>query len=211
MKVIYVAAPLRGKTPEETEANRRRGSALCARIAAEHRVAVASTWPMLAEHWIADHWPEEQMRELGLEIDCTIIERCDELWLCGPVQPLTQGMQRERDHAEARAVRVVDKRGVYEIDESPPKIIPFGVTIEKGTALIPGRWYRITEIDPEDFAPSLRIGSVLLCRDGAGSGQIAPDWHGYLESWVADYRGQDAGYGTLVTGVVEVPAPTGAE
>lgn len=108
MKVIYVAMPLSGPTPEAREANRRRGAEVSAQIAWIEKVAVANTWPMLAEFW-----SEEQGRELGLKIDCALIERCDELWLCGPVQKLSAGMQIEHDHALSRAVTIVDKRGVY--------------------------------------------------------------------------------------------------
>lgn len=109
MRVVYIAHPLRGSTPEVTEANRRRGSEISARVAWIEKVAVSNTWPMLAEHWT-----EEQGRELGLKIDCAIISRSDELWLCGPVQPLSAGMQIEHDHALAHGVTIVDKRGVYE-------------------------------------------------------------------------------------------------
>lgn len=109
MKVVYIAHPLRGKTPAETAANRRRASEITAIIAAKHKVAPVASWVILSEHWT-----EEEGRELGLKIDCALIERCDELWLIGPVRPLSEGMQIERDHAEAHGVVVVDERGVFE-------------------------------------------------------------------------------------------------
>lgn len=109
MKRVYIAAPLRGATPEETEQNRRQASKLMAFIAKTEKVAITSTWPLLAEHW-----SEEEGRELGLKIDCAVIEVSDELWQCGPVQPLSEGMAMERAHAEKHGVLVVDKRGVYE-------------------------------------------------------------------------------------------------
>ena len=109
MKVVYIAHPLRGATLEQTTANRRRASVLTAVIASKHKVAPVCSWIVLAEHW-----SEAEGRELGLKIDCALIERCDEIWLCGPVQPLSSGMQIENDHALAHGVTVVDKRGVYQ-------------------------------------------------------------------------------------------------
>lgn len=108
-RIVYIAHPLRGATLEATEANRRRAGELVAAISATNHIAPIASWIILAEHWT-----EEQGRELGLAIDCTLIEVCDELWLIGPVKPLSAGMQIEREHAEYCAIPVIDKRGVYE-------------------------------------------------------------------------------------------------
>lgn len=109
MRIVYIAHPLRGATEEATAANRRRASVLTAAIAAKHKIAPVCSWIVLAEHWT-----EAEGRELGLKIDCALIERCDEIWLCGPVKPLSAGMQIEHDHAVAHGVLVVDKRGIFE-------------------------------------------------------------------------------------------------
>lgn len=109
MKIVYVAHPLRGATYVETQVNRRRASRLVAQLTVDRNVAPVCSWIVLAEHWT-----EEKGRALGLKIDCALIERCDELWLIGPVRPLSEGMQIERDHAEKHGIPVFDMRGVYE-------------------------------------------------------------------------------------------------
>lgn len=109
LNVVYLAMPLSAPTAEGREANRRRAAELSAYIAWIEKVAVANTWPMLAEFW-----SEEQGREFGLKLDCAIIARCRELWLCGPVQELSAGMQIEYDFAKGQGIKVVDKRGTYD-------------------------------------------------------------------------------------------------
>lgn len=109
LKVVYLAMPLRAPTAEGREANRRRAAELSAYIAWTERVAVANTWPMLAEFW-----SEEQGREFGLKLDCAVISRCDELWLCGPRQDLSVGMQIEFQHAREQNVTTHDRRGYYD-------------------------------------------------------------------------------------------------
>lgn len=106
-KVVYFAHPLRGATPEATEQNRRRASVLVAKAAAFWKVSPSCAWIVMAEHWT-----EEEGRELGLKLDCAAISKCDELWLCGPDKALSEGMQIEHDHALACGITVVDKRGI---------------------------------------------------------------------------------------------------
>lgn len=109
MKVVYIAHPLRGATIEDTAANRRKASALTARLSLPGDIAPVCSWIVLSEHWT-----EEQGRELGLKIDCKLIERCDEIWLCGPKRDLSAGMRIEHDHAVEKGLRVVDLRGIAE-------------------------------------------------------------------------------------------------
>jgi hypothetical protein len=109
MRVVYIAHPLSAPTEEGRQANRKRAGVLTALIASFHKVAPVCSWIVLSEHW-----SEAEGRELGLKIDCALIERCDEIWLCGPVKTLSAGMQIEHDHAVAHGVSVVDKRGVFE-------------------------------------------------------------------------------------------------
>lgn len=81
--------------------------------------------------------------------------------------------------------------------------------VPKGQNLTPGSYYRITEIDPSDPDPSLKVGDVVLCA-GERAGCISPTNHesdGMNTQWFADYDGEEA-YRTLVNGVefVEKPA-----
>ena len=105
MKIVYIAHPLRGATPEETAANRRAASALTAELSLSGDIAPVCSWIVLSEHWT-----EEQGSALVLR--CALIARCDELWLCGPMQPLSADMQIEYDHAVACGLRIVDLRGL---------------------------------------------------------------------------------------------------
>ena len=52
--------------------------------------------------------------DLRLDIDCALVGICEEIWLCGPVQPMSEGMGIEHAYAEMRGVKVVDMRGVIE-------------------------------------------------------------------------------------------------
>lgn len=88
------------------------------------------------------------------------------------------------------------------------------MSVASGTDLTPGRWYRITEIDPHDPEPSLKVGDVVLCAEGKPR-CIDPENHeddGMGTQWFADYEadvGDDSGaYRTLVNGVEEVEAPS---
>lgn len=105
--VVYFAHPLRGATSIETIDNRRRASAAVARAAAFWKVSPSCAWIVMSEHWT-----EEEGRELGLKLDCAAIAKCDQLWLIGPDRPLSEGMTIERDFAEERGIKIVDKRGV---------------------------------------------------------------------------------------------------
>lgn len=108
--IVYFAAPLRGATPEETAANRDAASVLVASASKLYPIAPVCSWIVLSSRW-----SEEEGRKLGLEIDCALIERCDELWLCGPKRPLSEGMKIEAEHARRCLIRVRDLRG-YRFD-----------------------------------------------------------------------------------------------
>lgn len=49
---------------------------------------------------------DESHRVQGLRADCALVERCDELWLCGA--RLSSGMVMEAEHAREHGVPVVD-------------------------------------------------------------------------------------------------------
>lgn len=109
-KLVYMAHPLRGATVEETQANRYAASQLVAEHvrAAEDRgdpIAPVCAWIHLAEVW-----SEADGRELGLVIDCALIEVCAELWLLGPARELSPGMRIEFDHALEHKVIIRDYR-----------------------------------------------------------------------------------------------------
>lgn len=88
MKTVYIAAPL---TPDESRGETREGNleraARWVRWAARAGVAPVATWIVLASGW------DESMRDLGLEIDCALVRRCDELWLVGG--RMSSGMLQE--------------------------------------------------------------------------------------------------------------------
>lgn len=104
---VYIAHPLSAPTEEGRQANRRAASRIAAAVAVRFRVAPSCAWIVLSEHW-----SEEEGRELGLKLDCASIEVCDQLWLTGPVQPLSSGMQIEWNWAAKCNVTIVDMRGV---------------------------------------------------------------------------------------------------
>jgi hypothetical protein len=82
--------------------------------------------------------------------------------------------------------------------------------VPKGQDLTPGRWYRITELDPADFAPSLHVGDVVLCA-AERAGCIDPvnrQSDGMGTQWFADLSSdEDVGFQTLVNGVELVEGP----
>jgi hypothetical protein len=80
--------------------------------------------------------------------------------------------------------------------------------VRRGTTLTPGKWYRITKIAPGDPEPSLAVGDVLLCSADPGPRELEADWHPeFGGQWFADLRPEEGGFGTLIAGLVEVPAP----
>lgn len=86
MKLVYIAHPYNAPTAEERAENRELAKRWVA-FAAHHGFAPIATWITLTELWT------ERDRSLGLDIDCEIASRCDELWLCGP--RVSNGMKLE--------------------------------------------------------------------------------------------------------------------
>lgn len=85
--------------------------------------------------------------------------------------------------------------------------------IENGKNLLPGCLYRITEIDPHDPNPSLRVGALVRC-EAEKPGCIDPENHesdGMGTQWFADFGDieddDDGAYRTLVNGVEFVSGP----
>jgi hypothetical protein len=101
VRVVYIAHPLNAATDEEREANRANAARWCAWAAMVQRVAPVADWIVLS-----GVLSEEQGREQGLKIDCALLERCDEVWLCGG--RVSPGMQVEADHARKAGIPVCD-------------------------------------------------------------------------------------------------------
>lgn len=97
MKAVYIAHPL-GRDLDR-EANRARASRWVG-YAGTLGFAPVADWIILS-----GQWPEER-RELGLQIDFALIERCDELWLCGG--RVSPGMRLEAEHARSLKKLVLD-------------------------------------------------------------------------------------------------------
>lgn len=95
MKVVYIAHRLSAPTRDGIEANRARASRWVA-WAASQGVAPVATWIVLTGQWNES----DGNRVLGLKIDCALIGRCDELWVCGGAdEPTSEGMRLEVGHA----------------------------------------------------------------------------------------------------------------
>jgi hypothetical protein len=92
-RIIYVAHPL-GDGPDR-QANCMRAAKWVA-WAAEQGVAPVCTWIVLASVW------DEAKRDEGLAIDCALIERCDEVWACGP--RVSPGMNVGLTHAKKHGI-----------------------------------------------------------------------------------------------------------
>ena len=96
-KLVYVAHPL-GDGPDRA-LNVVRASKWVV-WAAEQGVLPVCTWVVLATQWPED----DEHRAAGLQIDCGLIDRCDEVWLCGP--RVSKGMHVEATHAKKVGVPV---------------------------------------------------------------------------------------------------------
>lgn len=109
-KLVYIAAPLGDGADRPKNLER---AAKWVAWAAEQGVAPVCTWVVLASQW------DEARREEGLAIDCALIERCNEVWACGP--RVSPGMHVELSHAKKLNIPVhllVNP----EFKEGPPQI-----------------------------------------------------------------------------------------
>ena len=80
------------------------------------------------------------------------------------------------------------------------------VAVLPGTKLKIGASYRITAISPGDPSPTKKVGDVLICSADAQTNELDPLWREWFGGhWFADYLGDDEGFGTLVTGLEELP------
>lgn len=114
MKVCYIAAPLSAPTREEMDENRARAARWVA-WAARRGVAPVADWIILSGQLSET----QENRELGLQIDCCIIERCDEIWLVAG--RVSSGMGVESSHATLHGILIRDL--TFLGDEPPNKTL----------------------------------------------------------------------------------------
>jgi hypothetical protein len=119
LPLVYVAHPLGAGA--DRDLNIRRAIKWVAWATTQSAVPVAS-WIALAQVW------DESWREEGLRQDLLLIERCDEVWLCGP--RVSPGMHVEATHAAKLGI-VVRVLVDPSFTEGPPER---PVTIEELTA-----------------------------------------------------------------------------
>ncbi len=102
--LVYLAHPVRGNTPTETEVNIHRAKhwlGWCIRNHPNHLIIA----PWLPELDIFDE-SDDRQRETALQRCLEVVERCDELWLTGP--RVTSGMAMEAARAKDRGIRIMD-------------------------------------------------------------------------------------------------------
>jgi len=88
MKTVYIAHPLGAGA--DRGANRIKATEYVM-LAANRGFAPIADWILLSGVW------GEDKREQGLAIDKTLVEKCDEVWLCG--SRVSPGMLIEARHA----------------------------------------------------------------------------------------------------------------
>ena len=113
MPIVYVAHQL-GPDGPQREANRARASRWEAWIAQTFQVATIASWITLSGQWSET----QENRDLGLKIDCRLIEVCGFIFLTGG--RVSPGMQIEMEHAIARGVRVIDLNWCVEPEDVTP-------------------------------------------------------------------------------------------
>ncbi len=93
-RIVYIAHQLNAPTRALIEANRRNAANWVCWLAQEFDIAPVADWIVLTGGW--DETPEN--RERGLQIDCTLVAICDEMWMVGG--RASEGMLREAAHAK---------------------------------------------------------------------------------------------------------------
>lgn len=76
--------------------------------------------------------------------------------------------------------------------------------VTPGTALTPGKWYRIMELWDGDPYPTRRVGDVLRCGNEPTARELGPNWLGSY--WLGGLKERD-GMGACCSGLKEVPGP----
>ena len=91
-RMIYICSPYAGNTEENTAFARQ----ACGYAIRQGAVPLAPH--LLYPQILNDSVPEE--REIGIRLGLDILERCEELWICG--DRMSAGMKRETAYAKAR-------------------------------------------------------------------------------------------------------------
>lgn len=100
-RMIYICSPYAGNTEENTAFARQ----ACGYAIRQGAVPLAPH--LLYPQILNDSVPEE--REIGIRLGLDILERCEELWICG--DRMSAGMKRETAYAKARGIPV--RRSLY--------------------------------------------------------------------------------------------------
>lgn len=114
MRLAYLCHPVSGKDMIETDANLHRAK-LWLRWATLAHPSVAVIAPYIPMCEVMDD-SDQAMRERGIATDLAVIDRCDEIWLCGG--RVSRGMKLELAHAQDRGLFI---RDFTDLGEVPPK------------------------------------------------------------------------------------------
>ena len=101
--VVYICSPYSGDIRRNTEMARRYS-----------RYAIDKGFVPITPHlYLPGILSEETERDLAISIDLTLLERTDEMWICGNV--ISEGMKREIAHARAirLPVRCIKEEEIY--------------------------------------------------------------------------------------------------
>lgn len=103
MKVVYICAPYRGDVKGNTEVALR-----YAQMAIEY--GCVPLVPHVQFPYLDDS--DAMSRSLALFMDLQLLDRCDELWICGEKGVRTEGMKLEIAYARDSNISVKDRRGM---------------------------------------------------------------------------------------------------
>ena len=85
--IVYICSRFRGDIAHNTEMARR-----YSRFAIDRGCV-----PLTPHLWLPQLLSEDTEREMAIRMDLRLLERCDELWVCG--DEISEGMSREIAHA----------------------------------------------------------------------------------------------------------------
>lgn len=110
-KVVYIASPLSGDVEQNLDFARR-----ACRYAISQGAAPFAPH-LLYTQMLDDNSPRE--RQAGIEMGYRMLERCDELWLCG--ERISPGMAAEKELAESLGLPVhsIGSGDILALDVSP--------------------------------------------------------------------------------------------
>ena len=92
--IVYICSRYRGDIAHNMAMARR-----YSRYAADNGYV-----PLTPHLWLPQFLSEETERDLAISMDLRLLERCDELWVCG--DEISEGMAAEIAHAEETGIPV---------------------------------------------------------------------------------------------------------